>query len=757
MCLFAPAPRRSSNKIVLMDEVQNLLQPSAEIQKSKQRVLMLDKLKSMLATATNSVLVGFTATPLVGEEEEAKPLLDVIKGRGRESLPDEGFVSYFMSTPSAVFPLVSPSKVPTEVPTELLRSVELQNFPTVTVDDATKSKPAGNLAAYCKEVSKGADDCKLSARCSLGQHFATAGRKDGAIRVLKGSEGALMKQPFSRDERLDDSTDKVPEGFCRCVGAAGRSCPFHLEHLHEPMPPAGSASRDTQASLPRSARTSRRSRSRWSSFTTLMATSFCCAYCMLSSEPRSVISRQWCPPGMVPLILSCAAQVLGYPKSRTVNKEDEEMLSLLGDSHNAKAKAEGLSCACNLCKFNDKLQNARGQCYRIMVADAKECSEGVSFFGVRHFLIVDVPSSASEYIQRVGRAIRFMGHAGLPKEERRVQIRLYQATLPRGEDGGSCDQPYQSRDEELIERLEASVAAYHTKLRSLEQEAFDAGVWLEAEEDVMEDIDLDVNWDDELEETVCDEEASILAPALAPELITTPAPATSPPALSSVSLATSTYKRLYRSKEAHSVDELWAAVQALVAAYTDDVSCPAVAQRFVNQLKTTYIAPGRQYKDETDANRLAVLLWSSTERSTDNRELCSYLNQCLREDKDPPLQHAVVRACPYHSLLPSHHARGASPQVVAEQLNKNLVNSFGHRSSFTNHNKGYWPCGPEADLGNSTKENVTWRGTALPWAHLGFFSEGREFRTNMFLATSFDRDVAERFMMMVRPFIGSSP
>ena len=93
------------------------------------------------------------------------------------------------------------------------------------------------------------------------------------------------------------------------------------------------------------------------------------------------------------------------------------MLSLLGERHNAKAKAEGLKCPCNLCLFNDKQHNAQGQCYRIMVADAKECSEGVSFFGVRQFLIVDVPKSASEYIQRVGRAIRFMGHAGLPEEE----------------------------------------------------------------------------------------------------------------------------------------------------------------------------------------------------------------------------------------------------------------------------------------------------------------------------------------------------
>ena len=51
----------------------------------------------------------------------------------------------------------------------------------------------------------------------------------------------------------------------------------------------------------------------------------------------------------------------------------------------------------------------------------------------------------------------------------------------------------------------------------------------------------------------------------------------------------------------------------------------------------------------------------------------------------------------------------------------------------------------------STKANVTWRGTALPEQHLDFFrTKGQQFRTNMFLATSFDKDVAEQFMQMVR-------
>jgi hypothetical protein len=200
---------RSSNKIILMDEVQNLLQPSPDIQKSKQRVLMLDRLKSMLATAKNSVLVGFTATPLVGDEQIVRPLLDLIKGQGRESLSNEGFVSYFMSTPASVFPLVQPPNVPAKVPTELIKSVELKDLPP--------EEGKGNLAAYLAEHECG-DTTKMADRCSVGQYYAKAGQyKDGPINVLKGDSGSLLKRPFGQDADFDVGSRQVPEGYCRLL------------------------------------------------------------------------------------------------------------------------------------------------------------------------------------------------------------------------------------------------------------------------------------------------------------------------------------------------------------------------------------------------------------------------------------------------------------------------------------------------------------------------------------------------------------
>lgn len=97
------------------------------------------------------------------------------------------------------------------------------------------------------------------------------------------------------------------------------------------------------------------------------------------------------------------------------------------------------------------------------------------------------------------------------------------------------------------------------------------------------------------------------------------------------------------------------------------------------------------------------------------------------------------------------HARSVTPQVFARQLNKSLVlGPFSSRVP-TSVDHGTWPCGPNAEKGISTKANVTWRGTAFPPQCLDFFrTEGQQFRTNMFLATFFDIDVAEHFMQMVR-------
>jgi hypothetical protein len=168
-------------------------------------------------------------------------------------------------------------------------------------------------------------------------------------------------------------------------------------------------------------------------------------------------------------------QVRGFPPARTqAERRDATLLPLLGGPHDDGAP-QG-SCMCALCTFNrgdppatrsppkcaslicpptseaagdeeaageaageaaveaageaavdGKAAGVAGLCHvapRVMVADAKECGEGISFFGVRRLLLADVPVNAEEWIQRVGRAVRFMGHGALPPDERHVQVRL---------------------------------------------------------------------------------------------------------------------------------------------------------------------------------------------------------------------------------------------------------------------------------------------------------------------------------------------
>ena len=142
-------------------------------------------------------------------------------------------------------------------------------------------------------------------------------------------------------------------------------------------------------------------------------------------------------------------------------KNDDELKRLMGTGKcQVKDKCD---CPCNLCKFNHS-DNLRGEKLRVMVADAKQCSEGVSFFAVQRLHLVDVPLSWTEYVQRIGRAVRFNGHANLLPEEKKVEVILYQAQLPQLSPTGADDR---TADEKLISRLGDNVKEFEEKLQQI--------------------------------------------------------------------------------------------------------------------------------------------------------------------------------------------------------------------------------------------------------------------------------------------------
>jgi len=90
----------------------------------------------------------------------------------------------------------------------------------------------------------------------------------------------------------------------------------------------------------------------------------------------------------------------------------------------------GVATMEQLADFNSA-SNLRGERYRVLVADASQCSEGVSFFAVRRMFLADVPATPSGLVQAVGRGIRMYGHRGLSEEEQTVTTTIYVAGFPK--------------------------------------------------------------------------------------------------------------------------------------------------------------------------------------------------------------------------------------------------------------------------------------------------------------------------------------
>ena len=142
------------------------------------------------------------------------------------------------------------------------------------------------------------------------------------------------------------------------------------------------------------------------------------------------------------------------------------------------------------------------------VADGKECSEGVSFFGVREFIIVDVPTSANEFIQRVGRAVRFNGHAGLPADERVVDVKFFTATADSTADEdaavssaeGPAGEPIETADQKQLKYLRDNISSYQQKLEKLQESAFDYGMWDDGEIEPTGELQLEEEEEEEEEE-----------------------------------------------------------------------------------------------------------------------------------------------------------------------------------------------------------------------------------------------------------------
>ncbi|CAJ1385863.1 unnamed protein product, partial [Effrenium voratum] len=166
-----------SNKVVIMDEVHNLVR--LQTQYGEQ----LAKLRTLLSTATGTVLAGFTGTPILNQACEGRQLLDIIKGGAGRG--DGGFLSSFPMRPVGLFPASLPRGVPDGILSPNLRRRFVQKV-TLTGEP---------LKRYDAKRAKGLPDRRLRAYCNLCVHFGSLheGKNGSKARVLANMSACAPK------------------------------------------------------------------------------------------------------------------------------------------------------------------------------------------------------------------------------------------------------------------------------------------------------------------------------------------------------------------------------------------------------------------------------------------------------------------------------------------------------------------------------------------------------------------------------------
>jgi len=188
-------PNVYSNKIVIMDEVHNLVR--AQTQFGEQ----LTHLRELLFRARGMILAGFTGTPILSEPHEGRQLLDIIKGFAAP-LGDAGFISSFPMRPPSLFPKSLPLGIPDAVLTPKLKRQFVQKV-VLTGE---------SLQRYDKKRALGLPLRRLQRYCSLSVHFGAMheGKSGSKARVLQDLESCAPKIfAIARDVAADKSKTLV--------------------------------------------------------------------------------------------------------------------------------------------------------------------------------------------------------------------------------------------------------------------------------------------------------------------------------------------------------------------------------------------------------------------------------------------------------------------------------------------------------------------------------------------------------------------
>ena len=419
--------------IILCDEAHNLLWPPGGNKSA------IDLCRRRLHNAEDSVIVYMTATPVVHGQtavQEARRMLQLVKGKQFANHGDEGFVSWYMDRPQTLFAQL-------RTPTKTLADGD----PTVAIP-ITPPRPTHSRLPNVYAVPIDTYETRSLWQNYVKKRFTEPTKPNPIVNKKKsayGSGGSDVDGFFSRSVR------KRGESIIgqRCLDAPDDCDPAWTiaENVLELT--------STQTwSLEMAAETAPK----------------------LAAMVRSIVDT---PLKTLVLLDSRlgARQLAALLYDAEIN-----LVYLANTNHLPPAEQKRLRAenAIRLQAFNNP-NNRMGDRYQVAVAEAEEYGEGISFMHVRRVVVdtgygFNVSWAAME--QRIGRALRSCSHEGLPKHMRNVQVDMFVAVHTQMQNYPP------TIDVEKLEFIEAEIPQIQKGMDFLRDKSVDAAYYTATNNDI---------------------------------------------------------------------------------------------------------------------------------------------------------------------------------------------------------------------------------------------------------------------------------
>tara|TARA_Y100001980_G_C14556510_1_gene348337 strand:- start:8464 stop:11478 length:3015 start_codon:yes stop_codon:yes gene_type:complete len=382
-----------NSKIIIFDEFHKLLNYKKEFQKGSAEINP-DTLKNvenfiekLRKTNHTTNVIAFTATP--GDSAtEIRRTLSVVKGNCNSKKTNEGFVSYWMSSPESLYPELEGGDAHSQ-------KVQLLNYTTI-IKNKKKINRINGIHPYELDYDK--------------KSFLTTGSAAYYITQHEEYEQDIDKF-FSGDKSAKDknlSKVKLLQALCNIpVKSLHHSSLSSVKDKIQTL-----NSKQLEIILPK--------------FSAIVK------LCAKKETGKCLVLIQ----------KECGLDILSHMLSKYL-KECSAVRDCTGsgdchvvlvDDVNGKDKNNELAKE-RLDEFNHPC-NARGEKIKVACANVRNFGTGVSFFGIRTIIIVNPPTSYSEYEQFIGRAFRtcnshhLYGSPKFTKSERKVKVIMYIASHP---------------------------------------------------------------------------------------------------------------------------------------------------------------------------------------------------------------------------------------------------------------------------------------------------------------------------------------